>query len=340
MSNPSQIQPNPVEFTMQLATGYMASSCLNAVTRLKIADLLAHGPKSVADLASVASVNEDILYRVLRALASVGVFVESEHRVFANSPFSEVLRTDVPGSMWPMVLWMCDPFHFDVYRDIMPTLKDGKPGIEHVFKKPAFDVIFSNEKLAQVFNNAMTMFSALVIPAVLEAYDFSGIGTIADIAGGHGFVLTAILKKYPQMKGILFDLDHVVAGASRRIDEMNLGNRVELVPGDFFKSVPPADAYVMKHIIHDWDDEKALTILKNCAVHLKPGGKVILIEDVLSPGNEPNMGKWIDIEMFMMPGGKERTEEEFRDLFARSGLKLTRVFPTKSPLWVVEAQKL
>lgn len=339
MSNPSQNQPNPVEMTMQLATGYVASSCLNAVTRLKIADLLANGPKPVADLASAASVNEDILYRVLRALASVGFFLESEPRIFANSPFSEVLRTDVPGSLWPMILWICDPLHYDVYRDMMPTLKDGKPGIEHRFKKPAFDVIFSNQEVAQVFNNAMTTFSALVIPAVLEAYDFSGIGAIADIAGGHGFVLTAILKKYPQMKGILFDLDHVVAGARQRIDEMNLADRVELVPGDFFKSVPPADAYVMKHIIHDWDDEKATTILKNCALHLKPGGKVILIEAVLSPGNEPNLGKWIDIEMFMMPGGKERTEEEFRDLFARAGLQLTRIVPTKSPLWVVEAQK-
>jgi hypothetical protein len=333
-------QPNPVEFAMQLATGYIASSCMNAVTRLKIADLLANGPKSVADLASVASVNEDILYRVLRALASAGAFVETEPRVFANTPLSGVLRTNVPGSMWPMILWMCDPFHFDVYRDMMPTLKDGKPGIEHRFKKPAFEVIFSNEELSQVFNNAMTTFSALVIPAVLEAYDFSGIGTIADIAGGHGFVLTAILKKYPQMKGILFDLDHVVAGASQRIDEMNLDDRVELMPGDFFQSVPSADAYVMKHIIHDWDDEKALTILKNCAVHLKPAGKVILIEAVLSPGNEPHMGKWIDIEMFMMPGGRERTEEEYRDLFNRAGLKLTRVVPTKSPLSVVEAEKV
>jgi SAM-dependent methyltransferase len=333
-------QPNPVEMTMQLATGYIASACMNAVTRLKIADLLSRGPKPVAELAAATSVNEDILYRVLRALASAGFFVESEPRTFANSPASEVLRTDVPGSMWPMVLWMCDPFHFDVYRDMMPTLKDGKPGVEHVFKKQAFDVIFANEELAKVFNNAMTTFSALVIPAVLESYDFSNIGTIADIAGGHGFVLTAILKKYPQMKGILFDLDQVVAGARQRIDEMNLADRVELVAGDFFQSVPPADSYVMKHIIHDWDDEKALTILKNCAKHLKPRGKVILIEAVLSPGNEPNLGKWIDIEMFMMPGGRERTEEEFRELFAKAGLQLTRVLPTKSPLWVVEAQKV
>jgi hypothetical protein len=333
-------QPNPVDITMQLATGYIVSSCMNAVTRLKIADLLAGGPKAVARLTAETNVNEDILYRVLRALASAGVFVETEPRTFANTPMSEVLRTDVPGSMWPMVLWMCDPLHFDVYRDMMPTLKDGKPGIEHVFKKPAFDVIFSNEELARVFNNAMTTFSALVIPAVLEAYDFSGIDTLADIAGGHGFVLTSILKKYPQMKGVLFDLDHVVAGARQRIEEMNLTNRLELIAGDFFRSVPPADAYVMKHIIHDWDDEKSTAILKNCAMHLKPGGKVILIEAVLTPGNEPSLGKWIDIEMFMMPGGRERTEQEFRDLFSKAGLQLTRVVPNKSPLSVVEAQKV
>ncbi len=339
MSNPSQMQPTPADIVMQLSTGYMASSCLHAVTRLRIADLLRNGPKAVGELAKAASVNEDILYRVLRALASVGVFIESEPRTFANTPPSEFLRTDVPDSVAAMVLWMSDHLHFDVYRDMMRTLSDGKPAIEHVFKKPAFDVIFSNQEIAQSFNNAMTTFSEMVIPAVLESYDFSGIGTLADIAGGHGFVLTAILKKYPQMKGILFDLDHVVAGGGQRIDDMGLASRTELVAGDFFKSVPPADSYVMKHIIHDWDDEKAVTILKNCAMHLKPGGKVILIEAVLSAGNEPNLGKWIDIEMFMMPGGRERTETEFRDLFNKGGLQLTRVVPTKSPLWVVEAQK-
>lgn len=339
MSTPSQ-GPQPVEIVFQLATGYMATSCLSAVTRLGIAEMLSDGPKRVADLAKASNTVEDILYRVLRTLASTGVFAETEPRTFANTPASEFLTAHHPGSVRDMVLWMSDALHFDTYRDMMPTFRDGRTALEHIHKKPPFEVIFSDPQEARVFNNAMTSFSAIVIPAVLEAYDFSGIGTLADIAGGHGFVLTAILQKYPQMKGILFDLEHVVAGARDRIDTFGLSNRVESISGDFFQSVPAADAYVMKNIIHDWDDERAITILKNCAAHLKPGGKVILIEAIISPGNDPHLGKWIDIEMFMMPGGRERTESEFRDLFARAGLKLTRVVPAKSPLWVVESQKL
>ena len=199
----------------------------------------------------------------------------------------------------------------------MPTLRDGKTALEHIHNKQPFDVIFSDREEAQRFNNAMTTFSAVLIPAVLDVYDFNGIGTLADIAGGHGFVITSILQKYPEMKGILFDLDHVVAGAKERIDKLGLANRLQTTSGDFFKSVPAADAYVMKHIIHDWDDERAIQILKNCAVHLKPGGRLILIEVVLTPGNEPHLGKWIDIEMFMLPGGRERSESDYADLFSR-----------------------
>jgi SAM-dependent methyltransferase len=317
----------------------MMSSALGAVTNLKIADQLAATPKPVAELARTAGVKEDILYRALRALAPAGIFQETAPRVFANTPSSDVLREDHPQSVRDMVIWMTDRFHFDNYRDMLPTMRDGRTAVEHVFKRECFDAIFADELVAREFNNAMTNLSAMVIPAVLEIYDFSGIGTLADVAGGHGFVLTAILEKYPQMKGILFDLDHVVEGAKPRIQKMGLGDRVRLTHGDFFKEVPAADAYVMKHIIHDWDDEKAVAVLKNCAKHLPPKGRVILLEAVLSPGNEPHFGKLLDIEMFMLPGGRERTEAEFRDLFAKAGLQLARVVPTKSPLSVVEAAK-
>jgi len=338
MSTPTQA-PNPSEITFQLATGVLLASAIGAVTNLGIADQLASGPKAASELAKQAGVKEDILYRALRGLAAAGVFTETGIGTFANTPSSEVLRKDHPQTIRDLVIWMTDAFHFDTYRDMLPTLRDGKTAIEHVFKKPPFDAIFSDQQVAREFNNAMTNLSAMVIPAVLEAYDFSGIGTLADIAGGHGYVLTAILQKYPQMKGILFDLDHVVEGAKPRIKQLGLEQRVQTAHGDFFVDVPAADSYVMKHIIHDWDDEKAVTILKNCARHLRSGGKVVLIETVIPPGNEPHFGKWVDIEMFMMPGGKERTEAEYRDLFAKAGLKLTRVVPTKSPMSVVEAVK-
>jgi hypothetical protein len=250
-----------------------------------------------------------------------------------------VLRKEHPQSVYDMALWMGNWFHFETYKDMMPTLKDGRTAIEHIYKKPPFEAIFQFDDIAREFNNAMTAMSAAVMPAVLETYDFGGIGTLADIAGGHGFVLTSILQKYPQMKGILFDLDHVVKGAQPRIEQMGLTNRCTTVSGDFFKEVPPADGYVMKHIIHDWDDEKAVTILRNCAKHLKPKGKVILIEAVIHPGNEPHFAKLVDVEMFMMPGGRERTEVEFRDLFTKAGLRLTRIIPNKSPLCVVESER-
>lgn len=329
----------PMDIAMQMACGFIASSALNAVARLEIAELLSEAPMSVADLAKATSTSEDILYRVLRALATAGIFIEVSPRVFANSPASDLLRAGVPGSLHDMVLWICDSFHYDTYRDMMPTLRDGQTASEHIFHKPVFEVLFADPDRAKIFHNAMTSFSALVLPAVLDVYDFSGIGKLADIAGGHGYAITSILRNYPEMKGILFDLPQVVTGSKDRIEQMNLSDRLEVVGGDFFEDVPAADGYVMKHIIHDWDDERAITILKNCGKHLKPGGKVILIEAVIPPGNVPNQSKWIDIEMFMLPGGRERTEEEFRNLFERAGFRLTRIVPTRSPLSVVESQK-
>ncbi|PWT87630.1 MAG: methyltransferase [Acidobacteria bacterium] len=339
MENPNAPARDPSELTFQLAIGYMPASCIHAVTRLKIADLLKDGPRPVSELARLTSTSEDILYRILRALSSTGLFAETTPRTFANTPSSDILREDHPSNVRDLLLWMSDPFHFDTYRDMMPTLRDGKPALEHIHHKNAFEVIFSDPVVTKSFNDGMTALSALVVPAVLEAYSFEGIGTLADIAGGHGMVLTSIAQRYPNMKGILFDLKNVVEGAKDRIQKLGLANRVQSVAGDFFETVPAADAYIMKSIIHDWDDERAIRIIKNCGAHLKKGGKVILVESVLPTGSEPTLGKWVDIEMFMMPGGRERTEPEYRDLFQRAGFVLTRVVPTKSPMSVIEAQK-
>ncbi len=184
----------------------------------------------------------------------------------------------------------------------------------------------------------MTNFSAGVAPAVLEVYDFGGVDVLVDVAGGHGMLLASILKKYPRMRGILFDLDHVLAGATAP-DALGVSDRCQKVTGDFFKAVPAGgDAYLMKHIIHDWNDEQAGVILRNvrAALQGKPRGKVILVEAVIRPGNEPDLSKLIDLEMMLLPGGRERTAEEFAALFARHGFELTRVVPTQSPLAIVE----
>jgi SAM-dependent methyltransferase len=324
---------------MQLSTGYIASTVLYVAVRLRIPDRIESGTRGAAELARATGVNEDALYRVLRTLASFGIFEETAPREFSNNLASSMLRSNVPGSFYDMALWMTDPFHFQVYADAMHSVQTGKPAVEKTFGMPVFEYFPRHPEESEIFNNAMTAFSAVVIPAVLDVYDFSGIGTLVDIAGGHGRVLTSILQKYPAMRGVLFDLEHVLAGARPRIKELGLADRCQTVAGDFFKAVPEGgDAYIMKHIIHDWDDERALAILTNIRKAMKPGGRVILLETIVLPGNQADFGKILDLEMLLMPGGRERTEEEFRALFARAGFPEMRVIRTESPLSVIESR--
>lgn len=327
------------QHVFQIATGYIASTALFAAAKLRLADRLAAGPQSAADLAASTGMNEDALYRVLRLLSSIGVFEETAPRQFGNNAASSTMVSGVPGSVYDMALWMSGPFHLRVYAEAMHSIQTGQPAVEKAVGMPVFEYFARDHELSEVFNNAMTSFSEFVIPAALDVYDFSGIGTLVDVAGGHGRVLTTILQRYPEMQGVLFDLDHVVEGAVPHIRRLGLEGRCSTASGDFFKAVPEGgDAYIMKHIIHDWDDDRAITILRNIRKAMKPGGRVILIESVLSPGSAPDFGKIIDIEMLLMPGGRERTEAEFGELFRRAGFELTRVLPTQAPLSVVEAR--
>jgi len=328
----------------QAATGYMVSAALQVALKLEIADRLAAGPRAVSDLAREAGVGQDGLYRVLRALASVGIFAEQAEtsgdgsRVFAlNLPARMMCKG--PGSMYDMGLFITSPTHFRVYAELLHSVQTGRPAVEKVTGMPVFEYFAGQPEFSERFNNAMTAFSAVVIPAVLQAYDFSGIDVLVDVAGGHGQVLTSVLQKYPAMRGVLFDLDHVIAGAEPLLKASGVGDRVRTEAGDFFKAVPRGDAYIMKHIIHDWDDAEALTILRNIRTQLndQPQGRVILVESVLPQDNSPNFGKLIDLEMMVMPGGRERTAAEFTSLFARAGFSQMRVVPTEAPLWVVEA---
>ena len=323
----------------QIATGHIVASALQVVAKLRVADKLASGPRSAAELATELRVNEDALFRVLRALAAVGVFEETTPRRFKLAAAGEMLRANVPGSMHDMALWITSPFHFRTYAELMHSVETGKPAAEKLVGMPVFEYFPSDPELSEIFNNAMTAFSNSVVPAALAAYDFSGIERLVDVAGGHGAALTAILQKYPRMQGVLFDLDHVVKGARPRIEALGLSTRCTIEAGDFFKAVPKGDGYVMKHIIHDWDDERAIAILKNIRTAMgNAQGRVILLESVLQPGNAPDFGKVIDLEMLVMPGGRERTAEEFDALFAKAGFKLTQVVRTEAPLSVIEAR--
>ena len=339
----SPVQPPTqaaAQLVLQLGTGHFVASALQVVLRLGIPGRIGDGALTTSELATATGVQEDPLYRVLRALASVGVFHETAPRRFALADAGHLLRPGVPGSMHDMALWVTSPFHFRVYAEMMHSVRTGQPAAEKVVGMPVFEYFPRDPELSEIFNDAMTTFSEQVIPAALEAYDFGDINLLVDIAGGHGAVLTAILQKYPRMRGVLFDLDHVVAGARPRIEALGLGDRCRLEVGNFFTKVTPgADAYIMKHIIHDWDDDRALRILENIRTAMGTRrGRVILLESVIPPGNAPDLGKIIDLEMLLMPGGKERTADEFERLFAQAGFEVTKIVPTKSPLSVIEAK--
>src|SRR5437870_1954504 len=329
-----------LQHLFQLALGYMPAVSLNIVVKLGIPDLLGSGPLSIQQLSQKTGINEDRLYRIMRALSTVGVFRETERRSFGHTPVSELLRKDHPLSLHDMVNWIADPFHFHAYANLMRTLKTGESAMEVAAGKPIFDFFRDDPEEGQIFNAAMVNFTQTCIGAILEAYDFSNIRTLVDVGGGYGSVVAAILTRYPAMRGILYDLDHVVAGARPVLAAAGVTGRCEVMTGNFFETVPAGgDAYVMKHIIHDWEDDKALTILNNIrkAFQNKAGGKVILLEAVVAGPGEPDLAKWIDLEMMAGPGGRERTHEEFQRLFEKAGFRLSRIVPTKSPLSVIEA---
>lgn len=333
-----QTVPPPV-FILQLAMGAIMTQALGVAAKLGIADLLADGEKPVDELASASEAHAPSLYRILRSLASTGVFVETAPRVFANTQVSNLLRSDVPGSMRNGVIFMAEPWHYNVWGNMLHSARTGETAWKATHGQEVFDWFPSHPEESEIFNRAMTDMSAGAAPAVVAAYDFSGINVLADIAGGHGLLLAQILKSNSEMKGILFDMDHVIAGADEMLETQGVADRVEKVSGDFFKEVPSADAYIMKHIIHDWDDERSIKIMQSIHRAMIGDGKVLLIEMVIPEGNDPHPGKILDLEMLTSPGGLERTEAEYASLFERAGFRLNRIIPTFSPFSVIEAVK-
>ena len=328
------------QYLVQLATGFELSACLYVAAKLNIADRLSGGPRPVEALATETETNADGLYRVLRALVSIDVFSEPQPRTIALSPTAELLRRDVAGNIHAMVLWSTNPFLMHVTSDLLHSVQTGTPAIEHLYGKPAFECFASMPEFSYAFNEGMTAISADLAPAVLEAYDFSGVGTLMDVAGGHGYFLCEALKRYPQMKGILLDRPDVVEGAKCVLCDMRVEDRCQPVGGNFFEHIPAgADGYYMQHIIHDWNDEAALKILGNVRQALAGGrqGRLIVVDMVLPEDARPHPAKLLDLLMLMFPGGRERTEQEWRELLSKAGFAITRIVPTKAPDSVIEA---
>ncbi len=334
---PTQQMP-PEAALMQMTMGVFVAQAIYVAAKLGVADLLAEKPQSVAALAAATGTHERSLYRLLRALASAGVFAEIDPKIFSLTPLAEPLRRDAPNSLRDGVIFMGEEWHWSVYADMSYSVQTGKPAWGHVHGMEVFDYFQQNPDQSETFNRAMTNFSRQAFPAIVEAYDFSGFRKLVDIAGGHGLLLAGVLRANLNVQGVLFDLPHVTEGANQALKDEGVAERVEISVGDFFETVPAgADAYMMKHIIHDWDDERSLKILRNIHRAIAADGKVLLIETVVPAGNEPHLGKLFDLEMLVSPGGVERTEEEFRELLSQAGFRLTRVVPTKSHLSIIEA---
>lgn len=320
----------------RMITGYWTSQAIYAVAKFGIADLLKDGPCTVEALAEASSTNADALYRLLRALASIGIFSEGSPKEFSLTPLAEPLRSDVEGSKRALALMSGDE-QFQAWGDIVYSIQTGNTAFEKVFGKPIFDYLGQMPEKARIFDAAMTGIHGRETGDVLDAYDYSGIEVLADIGGGNGTNIAAILQRYPTMKGILFDLPHVVERAKEHVDAAGVSDRCQLVGGNFFESVPEgADAYLMRHIIHDWDDEKSLTILRNCRAAMPVDGKLLVVESVIPPGNDPFGGKFLDLVMLMIPGGKERTAAEYQAIYEEAGFDLARIVATNTELSIVE----
>jgi len=320
----------------QLLNGICVAGAIAGLAQLAIPDLVEHGPKSADELAREVGADSRALYRLMRATASVGVLSEGPDGKFSETPMSAVLRSNANPSLRGFAIMHGTEWHARGWAKLDYCVKTGKQAIEEVYGVPIFQFFEQRPEESQLFNQAMSDLSMLDSPAVAEAYSFSGIHSLVDVGGGHGLLLATILARNPHLKGTLYEMPHVVEGA-RNGPLKPVMDRCTLGSGDMFSSVPAgADAYIMKHIIHDWPDDVCIKILKACRKAVNPGGKLLVVDNVILPGNDFAPGKFLDIQMLIFPGGRERIEKEFRDLFAAAGWRLTRVIPTAVPESIVE----
>jgi O-methyltransferase domain/Dimerisation domain len=319
-------------------TGYQVTQALYVAAKLAIADLLSDGPLSCDDLASKTGTHSPSLRRILRALASVGVFSEVVPGRFALTPLAALLRSADPNSVRALAIMYAEE-QYRAWGDILYSVRTGQPAFEHQFGMGVFEYFAQNPQAGAVFNEAMTGLTIQVAASVAATYDFSKFATIVDIGGNRGTVLAAILQRHSGSRGILFDRPHVVATAGEVLAAAGVENRCTTIGGDFFEAVPPGgDAYLLASILHDWDDERCVEILRRCRQAMPDNGKLLVVELVLPPGgDEPFIGKWMDLHMLVMASGRERTEEEYGKVFLAAGFDLKSVHPLPNGQSIVEA---
>lgn len=327
----------PAAAMLRMIAGAWVSQSLRVVAELGIADLLAEGPRPAEELAQLTGADPGALYRVLRALAAQEVFRE-EAGGFALTPLAECLRRNVPGSLAPFAIMMGRAPVWRSWGEMEHSVRTGRPAFEHVFGAPLFDWYVDHPDDARAATAGLTSRSFAENRAVPAAYDFSGVTRVVDVGGGEGTLLRSLLEAHPALTGVLFEKPHVVEFARSAAAGTPESDRLELVAGDFFADVPPAgDVHILKKVLHDWDDEQATTILRHCREAMGVGDRLLVIEHVVLPGNEPSFAKLLDLLMLVFPGGRERTVEEHGGLMAAAGLTLTRAFPTDADVMILEA---
>ena len=323
---------------IDIATGFMKTQTIYVAAKLGLADLLKDGSKSIDELSSATGAHSLSLYRLLRTLASIGIFIENEDGSFGMTPLATSLQSDGPMSVRSFVLLVGEQFWWAPWGNLEHSVMTGEAAFDRVFGMQVFEYLVKHPEVGNSFNVWMTRLSEMTDPALMESYDFSTINKVVDIGGGHGSLLASILKANPTLKGVLFDLPEVVE-AAREIDA-GVAERCEIIGGDFFESVPAGgDAYILKQIIHDWNDDLSIKILQNCHKAMAGNGRVLVIDAVIQPGNVPDLNKLIDLQMLILThGGRERTEFEFRSLFEAAGFELMNIFSTPSMFNIIEGR--
>jgi len=327
--------PPPAQ-VMQMLMGTVTSAAVSAIARLGIPDELENGPKNVAELSEALGARPDLLYRLMRATASIGILAETSDGKWEHTPMSDVLRSDAPATLRDVATFFADDWHVRALASLDESVRTGEQAVDRIYGMPAFTYFAKNPEVAENFNRGMTAFSSIESPVIVDAYDFSNIRSLTDIGGGHGLFLATILERYPEISATLFELPQVVQGLAGGPLEQ-FGGRVNVREGDMFSSIPDgADAYVMKRILHDWPDRECNKILTACRAGVPDSGKLLVVDSVVPTDESFSPAKFMDLMMLLFSGGKERTAEEFHSLFAKSGWRLNRIISTQSPLSIIE----
>ena len=339
MADTATAKAQPISPEAQLIEMLMApvvSRLLHVAATLNLADRVSEGPKTAEELAQATGTNASALYRVMRTLATVGVFQQDQAHRFSLAPVGETLRSGVTGRATALIIG--GDIVWRSLEHALYSVQTGNTAFEKVHGKQLFGWLAGQPVEAELFGETMRGFHGTEPAAVAAAYDFSDFQTIADIGGATGNMLTAILDKHPGTRGILFDLPHAVPHAQTFVQQNGMAHRIQIEAGSFFDSIPAgADAYILSHVIHDWSEEQCLAILGNCRRAMDNSGRLLIVEMVLPEGDTPHPGKVLDILMLMLPGGRERTQSEYRDLLDKAGFRLGRVVHTASLVSVLEA---